>query len=757
MQILNRTSQIFLSPKDGGSGRMERQEPKIDKMQEQTQKRILWIKTGGTIAGAVGVTKGSSAGVLDEFVSKHAEEEKDRMTVEGRNLTDTTGKAVSVDSSNFDPEIHCIPLAQQIRKAVTEGPVETRFDAIVITHGTNTMEETAPHLAYMLRDLDVPIVVTGSQTPAEEPGSDAFKNIQDSMLAAQVLWPGVYVVFGGDVILGTRAHKKDPYAPSGFISKNYPLVGEINADGSIGLTGIRPYRAEGTPNRCIEAVCTDIHVMDAHQAMNLGPNMLEAIPKDYKGVVIRGFGKGELPGEAGRQNLHEIVRRWAEMGIPTLITSRCEQGLVQCVKGASPPDAIYSGDMAEGAAIAKFRHALAMTEGMSGKNRVKEVKRIMTKENWAGEIRTQQLVNYNVMRIFDIIVNGQQIHHDHWSSLDYDAIIFKNLELYEYFFLDKPRGGFGLINLLRLVKSLDFFGKEASDVLVRKIEDPKITRNEKKAALRLLSEMTADPNGVIHAFAKTLRSEKQRNKKMILTALHDTFYEAESEYGSPSESEIIKSERLHQICSGISSTTICELIDSLLELKKKHEKNDSATLILLELLCCGHFEQYSLLNIHEKFRNIIINGKKEEMFYSSPALFRKRLLKEIFYSLKSCENGQKYQQDFLNSFIRHIKKHEKDPWAIVRKCRMLVDLHEEIDMPSASLTENEQKVVVLLTYFENKFEGENKKALKTELKRMRKIIRWKHSERLQLETLDESDARALDMMADELSLKQKLK
>ena len=70
---------------------------------------------------------------------------------------------------------------------------------IVITHGTDTMVDTGLVLQKDLAGLQVPIVLTGAMTPLGFEASDGLQNLTESLLAARVLAPGVYVVMHNQV------------------------------------------------------------------------------------------------------------------------------------------------------------------------------------------------------------------------------------------------------------------------------------------------------------------------------------------------------------------------------------------------------------------------------------------------------------------------------------------------------------------------------------------------------------------------------
>lgn len=98
-------------------------------------------------------------------------------------------------------------------------------DAICILHGSDTMAYTAAALAFALSDLDIPIVLTGSNVPPDAESSDARNNVRSALVALRSLPAGVYVVFAGSergdalVHLGTRV-RKERASGTAFVSPN---------------------------------------------------------------------------------------------------------------------------------------------------------------------------------------------------------------------------------------------------------------------------------------------------------------------------------------------------------------------------------------------------------------------------------------------------------------------------------------------------------------------------------------------------------
>ena len=78
---------------------------------------------------------------------------------------------------------------------------------VVITHGTDTMVETGLLLQKSLAGLRYPVILTGAMTPLGFEGSDGLQNLTESLFAARVLAPGVYVVMHNQVFPVDRVRK----------------------------------------------------------------------------------------------------------------------------------------------------------------------------------------------------------------------------------------------------------------------------------------------------------------------------------------------------------------------------------------------------------------------------------------------------------------------------------------------------------------------------------------------------------------------
>jgi L-asparaginase len=78
-------------------------------------------------------------------------------------------------------------------------PLLPQGHPIVITHGTDTMVQTGLYLLKEFPTLNVPVILTGAMTPLGFAGSDGLQNLTESLLATQLLGPGVFVAIHGQV------------------------------------------------------------------------------------------------------------------------------------------------------------------------------------------------------------------------------------------------------------------------------------------------------------------------------------------------------------------------------------------------------------------------------------------------------------------------------------------------------------------------------------------------------------------------------
>ena len=179
-------------------------------------KKILLFTTGGTIAskeGNNGLEPEMDANELLSYMGDLA----NRYDITCREL-------LSLDSSNIQAEEW-----RKIARNIFENLEQ--YDGIVVTHGTDTMAYTASMLSFMLQNLKVPVVLTGSQMPIDNMLTDARNNLYAAFAAIDAGIAGVSVAFNRRIMLGCRAVKVRTLGFEAFESVNAPYLAEVFANG----------------------------------------------------------------------------------------------------------------------------------------------------------------------------------------------------------------------------------------------------------------------------------------------------------------------------------------------------------------------------------------------------------------------------------------------------------------------------------------------------------------------------------------------
>ena len=265
------------------------------------KKKILLLTTGGTIACVPG----------GDGLVPHRSGVMERELQQLRTYYEITVEDVMcLDSSNIRPEEW-----QSIARCIFEN--REGFDGIVVSHGTDTMAYTASAVTFMLPDIDLPVVFTGSQLPLTDMLSDGPDNLRTAFAMAAAGEPGVFLAFDRKVMLGCRAVKVRASGFSAFESVNARYAARVSNLGLVVDREVLPCRRG--PARLCPKISANVFLLKLTPGLNPAVfDMLAAM--GYKGIVIEAFGLG------GMNVLHKGlrgIRRCVEDGVSVVVTTQC--------------------------------------------------------------------------------------------------------------------------------------------------------------------------------------------------------------------------------------------------------------------------------------------------------------------------------------------------------------------------------------------------------------------------------------------------
>ena len=205
-----------------------------------------------------------------------------------------------------------------LRERVRELAESAEVSGIVVTHGTDILEETA-YLLDRTVERRVPIAITGAMRTSSDEAWDGARNLRDAVTVAaspSSVGRGTMVVFAGQVFTGRTSVKSHATDPVAFAA---PHAGPIGAVAEGGVT----FTAPSSPAPLLRP--RSLHARIAHVPMVVGDRgvMLELARGEHEGVVIEAFGSGNVPPGAV-----PAIGRWIEDGKPVVLASRCWWGEV---------------------------------------------------------------------------------------------------------------------------------------------------------------------------------------------------------------------------------------------------------------------------------------------------------------------------------------------------------------------------------------------------------------------------------------------
>jgi len=306
---------------------------------------ISLLGTGGTIS--TGPTPDGAAPV-------HSAEELAGWVRGCRPGLDVRSRDVARTASHAITPTIMYQVAEAVRQEIADGA-----DGVIVTHGTDTLEETAYALA-LLVDTPVPVILTGAMRPPHHPGSDGPANLVAALAAATepaLAAYGPVVVHQDEIHLARWVTKLHSARVAAFASPQAGPVGVVVEDAVVLLVGPAPssdrLSVDAPPHLRVELLWAvaggDGLVVDV-----IGPLV--------DGLVVAGTGGGHVA-----PPLADALVRLAATGRPVVLASRCagSQVLARTYAGQGSERQLLADGLISAGPLAPLKARLRLIFGLS--------------------------------------------------------------------------------------------------------------------------------------------------------------------------------------------------------------------------------------------------------------------------------------------------------------------------------------------------------------------------------------------------------
>ena len=269
-------------------------------------KNILIIFTGGTFSMMIDPETG---GAIPRFSGNELIKKIPEASLLANIITYDFGKY---------PGPHMTPkLMLELSQTVKQKTKKNRYDGVIITHGTDTLEETA-YLLDLTIETSIPIVVTGSMKNSSEPNWDGSKNLVDSIqicLNENSKNLGVLVCLNGEINAASEVTKIFSDGTDTFHSLDFGALGFVQEGKAI----------YNRLPRCLEIIDTDqvntnVDLITVYAGMDEKFFRFSA-DSNVEGIVVEALGVGNVPPAA-----FDGIKYALEKNVPIVLVSRCPAG-----------------------------------------------------------------------------------------------------------------------------------------------------------------------------------------------------------------------------------------------------------------------------------------------------------------------------------------------------------------------------------------------------------------------------------------------
>lgn len=276
------------------------------------KRKVVILATGGTIAG-VGAA-GKAAGYRPGSLTGED-------LILGLPEINTIASVDAVQICNINSDDITDRIWITLAKTINEMASDPDIAGFVITHGTDTIEETAYFLNLTVK-TDKPVVLTGSMRPSTSISPDGPMNLYEAACVAaseEAVGKGVLVVFSDRIYDARSVTKTSTYHVTAIAAGAMRAIGVVR-DGSI-------YLYESPAKKHTYQTAFDVSSLESlpkvsilYFAVDADPALLSFAAQHSDGIVIAGAGAGEFS-EAYKKVINELT-------IPVVISSRIDDGII---------------------------------------------------------------------------------------------------------------------------------------------------------------------------------------------------------------------------------------------------------------------------------------------------------------------------------------------------------------------------------------------------------------------------------------------
>lgn len=273
------------------------------------KRKIAVIFTGGTISMTINQdTKAATPSLSSGDIMSLVQNIKDIVDLE---LIDFS----AIPGPHMTPE-----KMMELKAVISEKIAQPDIDGVVVTHGTDNLEETA-YLLDLSLNVDKPIVMTGSMRNASELGYDGPSNLASAILTAMdenSYDRGVLVVLNDDINAACEVTKTHTMALDTFKSSGLGPIGIVDSNDVI------YYRKQMFKRAIIETNQIEPDVALLKSAAGMDSKILDfLVESKTKGIVIEAMGRGNLP-----PSMLPGIENAIKNNIPVVLVSRNPRGRV---------------------------------------------------------------------------------------------------------------------------------------------------------------------------------------------------------------------------------------------------------------------------------------------------------------------------------------------------------------------------------------------------------------------------------------------